>query len=550
MLSLLEQRPHFGTILLALLISLVFLPVAGNGWVNWDDGTYVYHNHAMTAPDGLWRIWFTWETQDYYPITFTLLWLQHACWGLWAGGYHLVSLLLHLINARLLRRLIIRLGLSPQTAWWVAAVFAIHPVQVESVAWVTEQKNLLYAAFGFSSWLAYLRFVNSAQQRWWMISLMLFIAGMLSKAMLLSLPLVLLLCGWWQRWPRKRFWPLLLFMAAGGLLAWNLVQQQYHHMSELGKVVQHSPDERLQLVSLALWFYPAKLLWPAELFCIYPLWPLAPDQWTAYYPALGWLIVGMVIGWLTWRQRISRVWGWALAYYFITVGPVIGLIDTAYMDRSFVADRYQYTPMIGGVLLAGWLMWEQWGRRRPILQWLALLMLLPLGWFSSRQVTVWHDPITLWSHTARYNPDSWAVQNGLGNAQLLRENYAAAVAAFEQARQLNPQSAKPLIGLAWCALRQEQPEAAIQWLDQAASMTPLPADYWYIRGLTLEKLNRLEEAIDACQQTLKLKPYYLSAHRSLVRLYMATQQPDSATPHIELLMQHGWPTDVDNAAPN
>ncbi len=227
---------------------------------------------VVHAASGLWNIWFSpsdiKNEGHYWPLVYTSFWLEHKLWGLAPAGYHAVNVLLHLINVLLLWRLLLQLAVPG--ALVIAAVFAVHPLHVESVAWIIERKDVLSALFYLTAVLAWIRFTEAPRPRGYALALVLFTAGLLSKSVVVTLPVALLIWHWWQHGRVTRTDLLRLapfFAVAAGITAADLSFYTSREALELG----YSLPERVLIAARALWFYVGKLLWPTELAVIYPL---------------------------------------------------------------------------------------------------------------------------------------------------------------------------------------------------------------------------------------------------------------------------------------
>ena len=248
---------------LAALAWLVFLPALANDFVNWDDDVYVVDNDAVQAADGWRHIWSTLELPEHfpnYPVVFTSFWLEYRFWGLNPSGYHATNVVLHGVNAALVFWLALALGGTPWIAGLTAVLFAVHPMQVESVAWITERKNVLSAFFGLAAFLAYLRHRTTNLWRWYLVSLGAFVCALLSKTALLVLPLSMLLAdyfraGRWSVGSVRRLAPLFVLGLAAGLLTVT-VESRPASVPLLA---------RPSLAAACLWFYAGKLVVPLGL---------------------------------------------------------------------------------------------------------------------------------------------------------------------------------------------------------------------------------------------------------------------------------------------
>ena len=337
--------PTIIALLLCLLVALSFLPALQAGFV-WDD-SILTEAKPLHSLSGLWQIWFEPRSLrnvegHYWPVLYTSFWLEYQLWELNPIGYHIVNLLLHLITTLLLWRLLLRIGVPG--AWAVAMIFAVHPVHVESVVWVIGRKDVLAALFAIASALAYLRSVGNHHFRQYSWALLLFVLGMLSKTVTVTLPLAFLIWHWWQ-WGRLRrddmimVLPFLLVAVGIAFADWS-----YYRGNEI-IAFDYSWMERALIAARALWFYVGKLLLPIELAVIYPIWEVNATD------LFGWgcLLAAVLVAVLLWyfRHRIGRAPLAGALFFVVTLSPVLGFVDYGFMQFSLVADRYQYLAGIG-----------------------------------------------------------------------------------------------------------------------------------------------------------------------------------------------------------
>ena len=332
--------------LLIILAALVAYRPALPGDVLWDDDQYVSENPLLFASDGLWRIWARpSESPQYYPLVFSSFWLEAHLWGLSTFGLHLVNVLLHALNAILLWFVLRRLRVPG--AWLAGAMFALHPVQVESVAWITERKNVLSGVFFLLSVAAYVRFADERRRPLYVAALLCFLCALLSKTATCFLPVVLLLLQWWKRTRlgRREALDLLPFFCVGLLLGLATIHFEKHDVGAVGDEWALSWVERGLLANRALWFYVGKLLWPANLAFNYPRWEIdATTLWQYIFPGL--TIAAVALGW-RFRKRIGKAPAVALGCFVAGIAPVLGFFDVYYFRYSYVADHFLYHASMG-----------------------------------------------------------------------------------------------------------------------------------------------------------------------------------------------------------
>ncbi|MDE2766538.1 MAG: glycosyltransferase family 39 protein, partial [Chloroflexota bacterium] len=474
--------PSRQALALALLVAISYLPALEAGFV-WDDLIFV-EEAAVHHWSGLWSIWFSpaeiEKEGHYWPVVYTSFWLDHKLWGLEPLGYHAVNVALHLVNVLLAWFLLRRLAVPG--AWVIAAVFAVHPLHVESVAWVMERKDLLSALFYLAAALTWIRFVKTPRPGRYALALGLFAAALLSKSIAVTLPAALLIYHWWQagrvtRTDLARLAP--FFGVALVITALDLSFYTSREPLDLG----YSLAERVLIAARALWFYAGKLVWPADLAVIYPLWDVSaadPVAW-AYVAAAAALAAALWFG----RQRLGRGPLAGILFFAVTLSPVLGFVDYGYMQFSLVADRFQYLAGLGvlAVLLGA-------ARRgvdrlpsatRTAAAAALILVLAMLGALTWRQAGIYRDEVTFFSHILAHNPNARDAHlnlvGPLSDAGRLEDALAAARAAVEQ---------RP---------------------DHSLANSNL--------GRTLVLLNRFEEAEGVLRTARKLDPRNATAHQNL-----------------------------------
>jgi hypothetical protein len=338
----------WGLLLVALTI-LAYLPVWRASFI-WDDDAILTANPLVHSWTGFFPLWFSDYTPDYYPVTSTMLLLE---WHLWGGhplGYHLVNVLLHAGSALLWWRIFLRMKFP--AAWFAAAIFALHPVNVESVAWIAERKNTLSMFFYAGTLWSYLRFDEEEDPRWYYAALGLFALALLSKTAAVGLPVVLLLLAWWKRGQVRspdvqRAAP---FFGIAIVLAFVSIWFQSHRAIAHAVVRTDSFLSRLAGAGCAVWFYFYKAILPINLIFVYPRWQIDAGSIWFYAPLLLLIVVTV---WF-WRASASwgRPWLFALGYFMVMLLPILGFINVYFMRYSLVADHWQYFAIIAPIVLA------------------------------------------------------------------------------------------------------------------------------------------------------------------------------------------------------
>ena len=489
-----------GILALGLLVVGSYFPAFFAGFV-WDDE--IITEAVVRDWSGLRHIWFS-PTEikregHYWPLVYTTFWLEHKLWGYAPTGYHVVNVLLHLGNALVLWRLAGQLTVPG--AWLLAAVFAVHPLHVESVAWVIERKDLLSTLFYLAAFSTWVHFVEEPRPefgwRRYLLALALFVLGLLCKSIVVTLPAALLIWHWWQRGRVTGVDLLRLapFFAVGLIVV--VADTLFYYSREtisLGYVM----GERVLIAAHALWFYAGKLLWPVDLAVIYPHWDVRavnPLAW-AYVVAAVALAVGL---WFL-RHRIGRGPLAGVLFFAVTLAPVLGFVDFGYMQFSFVADRYQYLAGIGvtAVLVgaaahgAGRLP-ETWQKGAAGV---AAVILILLGTLTWQQAGVYRDEVTFFTHVVSYNPTARGAQQNLGHALLAVQRPEEALAASLIAMEQDPDDIKAHANVGVALIRLGRLDEAERRLRHTLKLDPRSVIVIQNLGESLRKQGRFEEALE------------------------------------------------------
>jgi len=509
---------------------LAYLPALGNGFV-WDDDDYVTANTTLRSLAGLGRIWLEpGAVPQYYPLTFTSLWLNYQIGGAAPLGYHLVNVLLHATSAVLLWRVL--RALAVPGALLAAALFAVHPVHVESVAWATERKNTLSGVLYLGSMLAYLRFAGFGRARQdrsptadagrvatWALALALFLLGLLAKTVVCTLPAALLLLLWWQRErvrARDVAW-LMPFFVLGAALALVTVRMESAHVGAVGRDWDLSFVERTLIAGRAVWFYLGKLAWPSPLVFVYPRWTIdAGAAWQYLFPAAA--AVAALALFLA-RARLGRGPLVAWLFFVATLGPALGYVDVFPMRYSFVADHFQYLASLGPIVLVSALATravrgagEGVRRAAPFAAGAVVVLLAAL---TARQTLVYRDLRTLWTDTLAKNPGAWMAHNNLGLLLFGEGRAEEAMAHYRAAIAVKPDDAFARNNLGHTLASVGRMDEAIAMLDEAVRLEPGNAEAWSNLGNALAARGRHDDALVAYQRSIAVRPSYADAYGNL-----------------------------------
>ncbi len=445
-----DQPPALLAGLLLLLTFLAYFGVLDAGFI-WDDDYHVTQNQTLHDGNGLTAIWTQpGATPQYYPLVHTSFWAEYHLWGLRPVPYHLVNVLLHGCNAVLLALVLRRLGVPG--GWVAAAIFAVHPIEVESVAWITERKNTLSAFFYLLAGVSYLRFTFPEQSRnqggsagWYALSLVMFIAALLSKTVACTLPVTLMLITWWKR-GRLKAWdvlavaPMLVLGAAAGLMT---VLVEKYHVGAQGEEWELSFSGHILLASRAAWFYVAKLFWPWKLIFIYPRWMVDPAQLRQWiFPIL---LAGVPGCLAVLRSRLPRAPLVVALAYLAALFPAMGFFNTYPMRFSYVADHFQYLagiPIIAAIVAGAALAMRRFHVTEAAGPLVAVAVIGLLAWQTYQRVQVFRGPAILWHDTVAQNPEAWIGWHNLGVEYGAAQQYDRAIDCYQRALALKPDNAE------------------------------------------------------------------------------------------------------------
>jgi Flp pilus assembly protein TadD len=499
--------PPTRVFLIVLVATLVAYFPALRGDFLWDDAGHVT-NPALQSWSGLFRIWFeVGTTQQYYPLLHSAFWIEHHLWGDAPLGYHLINVLWHATSACLFASLLRRLAIPG--AVFAALLFALHPVCVESVAWISEQKNTLSLVFYLVAALVYLRFDVGRAPRYYALATLLFTCALLTKTVTASLPAALLVVFWWQRgrlnWGRDVV-PLLPWFAlgaAGGLFTAHFERAL---IGAAGAEFSLDAMDRLVLAGRVFWFYLGKLLWPVGLVFNYPRWNIdASVAWQWLFPAAA---LALLIA-LTWWSRRNRGPLAAALLFGGSLFPVLGFVDVYPFVFSYVADHFQYLASLGIFAFAAAVAsrrfadsgWPRWSGPA-----VATGVLLILGGLSWRQSAIYRDVVSLYEATLTRNPSSWMAHLNLGTALDDAGHSAEGLPHLRRALELKPNFPETLNSLGNVLNRLGQPQEARLLLEEAVRIQPRFAAAHNTLGVTLMTLGDADAGMHAFQRALEIDP--------------------------------------------
>jgi len=515
-----------GALTIAVATFIAYMPSLHGGML-WDDPAYIT-GPALRSIDGLRRIWFSpGATLQYYPVLYSAFWLEWQLWQANMFAYHLVKVAEHVLAAWLLWGVLRQLRIPG--AWFAAVLFALHPVNVESVAWISEQKNTLSAMFGFGAVWCYLRFDDrraaaspvgadavddrprsSSTAGWYAIALILFVLAVLSKSVVATLPAALLVIAWWKRGRidlRGDVVPLLpwfaVAVAAAAVTAWfeQVVVGAQGGVFELG--ILH----RLLLAPRIVWFYALKLVWPARLIFFYPRWAIDATDWTWWLSIVALVATLLVLVWLAVaRGRRAPLAAWLV--FLATLVPVLGFLNVYPFRFSYVADHFQYLAQVSLLVLAasGLATLAQRSRRaRRFVMVGGAAIVTTLGWLTWKQSDQYgHDAVHHYRAILERNPSAWIAYENWGSELMRQRNYDAAIPLLRQALDGQPDYFEAIRDLAASLEGIGRLSEAIPYYERATHLDPDPKGSANAYGTALLRAGRAGDAIPHLERAIAL----------------------------------------------
>jgi protein O-mannosyl-transferase len=518
--------------LLLLFAGIAYLP-ALNGTPIWDDDFHITRPELQSW-DGLAKIWTQpGSTQQYYPFVHTVFWLEHRLWGDAPLGYHLVNLLLHCLSALLLLKILRRLEIPG--GWLAAAIFALHPVQVESVAWISELKNALSGVFYLSSGLVYLEFDRTRKAGPYLAAAALFLLGLLSKTVIATLPAALLVIFWWKRGKlsfKRDALPLLPFFILGITAASFTAWVERTLIGAEGSAYDFSFIERVLIAGRVVWFYMGKLFWPLDLIFIYPRWQMSQSIWWQYlFP----VTLALALAILVWFSRGRRAPLAGMLFFIGTLVPVLGFLNVYPFRYSLVADHFQYLALLGivvpvsagvALLLQHLRSWQRWTGYM-----LCAFLLIAFTLRSHFQSGIYRDVETLWQTTIRKNPTAWMAHNNLGAFLLKKGQLDDAMDHFTKAIEIKPDEASVLDNLASALLQKGNLDEAILIYQKALELKPAQPSIHYNLANALLARGEVDHAIAEYESTLAINPSHTDAQNNLGAVLFQQGKLEQAVDH-------------------
>ena len=562
----------------ALLVALAFLvyaPALGAGFI-WDDGRAITNNPAFQPGHGLWDIWTGRGDADYFPLKTTLLWLLYQVFGAHTSPYHVFNVAIHAANAVLVWRVLRRLSIPG--AFIAGLVFLVHPVHVESVAWVSECKNTLSTMFGLLALLAWFAYEDGRRPRAFAAALGLFVAGLLCKTSVVVLPLVMVLCAWWRQRPASMtnlarmsvffvvacgFGAVTVWFQYGraigeyqlpvggvpcrvanaGKATWWYLGKAFSPINPWyempGRPVETEPEARAVLAGMRpanpapAWPTGKMTAWP--LITIYPRWRVTSPVWYDFLPGLAMVTLFTLVA--VGRNGRGRGAFFALSYFLVALLPVLGLLKMSYMRAAWVADHFQYLADIGVIAFVcagGTLLWRRLPRhQRGFVAAAGGVLTFVLAMCTVLRAADYRDEYTLWTDTVAKNPDAWQAQNRLAAAMLARKEIRQAVEHLEQAVRLKPDDPDGHNNLGIALVSQGRLAEGIE--QYRASLRLNDAQFMGHANLAdaLAGQKHYTDAIAEYRAAIRFNPLLASLHFRLAAALLDSGQLDDAITSLE-----------------
>jgi len=517
---------EIGTWALLLCATLAAYWPALQGGLLWDDDRHLT-SPELQSPHGLWRIWFDiGATQQYYPLLHSAFWIEHRIWGDALLGYHLANVVLHATAACLVIAILRRHSLAG--AWLAGFVFALHPVCVETVAWISEQKSTLSGVLYLCSALAYLHFDQTRRRPQYLLATGLFVLALLAKTTTATLPAALLVVLWWKRgrlgWRRDGL-PLVPWLALGASAGIFTAWMERTSIGAQGPDFALTLAQRFLLAGRALWFYASKLVWPAGLMFTYQRWTLDTREWWQYLFPAG--VAALAIA-LAARRHRGPMAGFLI--FAGTLFPVLGFLNVYPFLFSFVADHFQYLASLGiivpaasGLTMALRRVWPGDSAFPRICAAVALLAVF--GVLTWRQSGMYRDAETLYRTTSARNPASWMAHNNLCSILLRRPGgLAEAMAQCEAALRIRPNYAEAHnnLGSAWAQMPGRLPDGIAEFRAALQAKPDFAEARFNLANALAQIPGRQPEAIAQYEAVLRTWPAYTAAHMNLGTVLLRT----------------------------
>ncbi|MFH1190279.1 MAG: tetratricopeptide repeat protein [Candidatus Omnitrophota bacterium] len=529
-------------LLAALIVTIIaFLPSLGNGFLKWDDASYVLGNPDIRgfSPGKIAKIFTSFSVSNYQPLTMVTYAVDYRLFGLNPAAYHSTNLILHLANCGLVFWLVLMLGGRTLSAFFACLVFGIHPLHVESVAWIAERKDVLYCFFFLAALVAYVSYLKGkGGPKYYFFAFILYVAAALSKAMAVSLPLVLFALDYLlhRKLSPRSVIEKVPFLAVAVVVGAVAVYAQ----KASGALTTGIFKDQIVIASAAIIFYLRKFVIPLRLSCFYQ-WPNNSIKLLPYSFLIAPYIVAALGAAVVFFARYSRKILFGALFFLFTILPVLQIVP---VGNTMVADRYIYLPMFGILYVSGEMLSRlveekaRWAFPVKILITAVLtLMTVALATLTWQRCEVWRDNTTLFTDAIASYPRSYLAYINRGVTYLDKGEYRMAVSDFKKAVILKPSHSYAYINLSNLYNKLGENEKAVLCARRAIRLSPASAIAYYNLGNALLDLGRNEKAIAAYEKAVEFKKNYLDAYYNLGTAYAAIGRNDDAARLFKKVLQ-------------
>ncbi len=558
--SVLPSPLLFGSkfFLLIILTITIYLPVLDGGYLL-DDREFFIDDPLVVSEEGWVKIWLSPQENNgvwpYLPLTRTSFWIERQLWGENFWNTHFVNVLLHLLSAMILWLGLRHLGI--RGAWLIGLLFAIHPIYVQSVGWMSQRKNVLAAVFYLLSLWAYLaadtkkNLAADSKKKWGMLhggkyalALMAFICAVLSKTSTVMLPVILIFCRLWLRqdWKKADYWALLPFFGIALAVGIFRVQFEYDSFGAVGEAFDYGGLTRLLVASHVPFFYLQKILFPFPLIFVYPKWDILLQQLNFYLPVLSLLGIAGILLWKfqTWGRGIFL----GLGAFWVALFPVMGIFNNNWTRFSFVTDHWVHLPSIAILILVvrgGLLLFDRFANRIPLVRYAALAsgsgIVVCLSMLTWQQSQAYQGIETIWKDTIQKNPRSWTGYNRLGAFYFGRGKLELAIHHFTEALRIKPDFVEAYNNRGSAYFRAGKIEEAFNDFNEALHLHEAHLEARLNRGIVYNTIQQYEKAVEDFSHILRLDPNYSQAYAHRSESYLYLKEYELGIHDIEMALQ-------------
>jgi protein O-mannosyl-transferase len=525
---------------LAAAIVAVYWPVYNYDFVKYDDHVYITGNSNIQSGLNLRSLQWAFTSgyaSNWHPVTWLSHTLDYQLFGKWAGGHHLINVLFHIANTLLLFYVLMRMTDAVWPSVFVAAIFALHPLHVESVVWISERKDVLSTFFWILTIWAYIRYVENPKRWWYPAAIVLFVLGLMSKPMLVTVPFVLFLLDYWplqRKFSRKLLiekTPFFICSFASCVVTF-LVQKSYGATVSIKAL---APQVRVNNAIVSYLTYITKMIWPSRLAVFYPHPHDDLSATRVIISGLVLVVISICFIHLARRHRFFAV-GWL--WYLGTLVPVIGLVQ---VGIQAMADRYTYMTLTGLFIIIAWNAEEfvpKWRYRNIVLTFLAATALAASASISSQQLKYWKNSSTLFEHTLQVTKNNYMILSNYAGYLIDVGRLDEAIERSSESLKISPNYADAHYNLGMALMKSDRASAAIEQLGLAVKYKPDFALAQNELAITLYKQGRNEDAINHFEQVLKLEPDFVDAHLNLGIALLETGKTQQAIEQFRMVIKY------------